>query len=183
MNKTSPTEQSTVLLSLAASALVTLRENKLISEMKEVVDKGTYRMLEILRDYPADRTTELLKTPPDLLRKRSDDLMETAKRTINKDQEWFSVETVVFFGIKILTDMLAEVRNNRKRLLLSEALEIFKSLDDFLDPDGDREDVFIEVEEILEEVYKGIGFRKELRYLKFWKKLQRRLNKHVQTIS
>lgn len=175
MNETSPTEQSTVLLSLAASALVTLRENELIPEMKEVVDSGTYRMLEILRDYPADRITELLKSSPKLLRERSDELMERAKDMINKDQEWFSVEVVVFFGVKILTDMLGEVRNNSKRLLLSEALEIFKSLDDFLDPDGSNEEVFIEVEEILERVYKAIGFRKELRYLKFWKKLQRRI--------
>ena len=164
--KISPTQQTVILLALAASSLITVRDNELIPELEPVTFEGSVRMLEIIRDYPVDRKETFENTNA---------LMSRVSTLINRSQEWFSVEAVVCLGTKICTDLLGEVCNQEKRNFILEAMEIFKTLDDFLDPDGDNTDTLIEVEEILEKVYKEIGFGKELRYIKHWRKLQRRL--------
>ena len=168
-SETSPTQQAVILLALATSSLITVKDYDLIPELKTVVSLGVIRMMEIIQTYPTEKRENFDQTPV---------LMKRVSELINKPKSWFSVETVVFMGNRICTDLLAELCNPVKRSLIEEALMINNRLDDFLDPEGKNEETRVEVEEILKEVYKEIGFAQELRYIHHWRKLQRRLKRN-----
>jgi len=169
-----PTQQAVILLALATSAMVTIRDQGLLPELKTIVDLGAARMLEIIEEYPADSSDNFSQTPA---------IMKRVSSIMNRSEDGVTLEMVVFLGNKVCSDLLAELCNPAKRNLLSEALSIINRLDDFVDPDGDNVACYIEVEEILKEVYKEIGFKQELRFLKHWRKLQRRLKQHGRSVS
>lgn len=170
--KTTPTQQSVTLLALVTSSLITVRDNGLLPEIKDVVEAGATNMLDIIAKYRyiSDPNEDVLSTSAILAR---------AAAVINRSSDWFSVEVVVRFGFQICTDLLGEVCQPEKRALITQALDCLRGIDDFLDPNGDNEEAMIEVEEILKEVYKEIGFETNLRYLKHFRKLQRRQKRHA----
>lgn len=167
----SPSQTSATLLALVTSTLITVRDNNLIEDgdMSMVVNLGLARMMEIVRDFPADG-------PEDFVRTRAQ-MIGVSKIINGRDQE-FSLNTVVYMGHKILADLLGELCHPAKRELVQEANKILTRVNDFLDPDGEDEETHKEVEEIVEEVYKFVGFRTDLRYFKHLKKLQRRALRH-----
>lgn len=167
MTKVTATQQSVVLLALVASSLITVRENGLLPEIKSTVEDGAVILLNVIAEYRelSDPNEDVMATSAVLAR---------ASAIINKSQDWFSVEVVVQLGFQVCTDLLGEVCQPEKRALISQALAQLQKLDDFLDPDGINTEAAIEVEEILKAVYKEIGFESNLRYLKHFRKLQRR---------
>ena len=166
--KPTPTQQSVVLLALVTSSLITVRDKDLLPEVKGVVEDGADALLRIIAEY-----RELSDPDEDVL--ATSEVLSQAAAVINRSQDWFSVEVVVQLGFQICTDLLGEVSHPKKRALISLALSQLQKLDDYLDPTGDNTKVAIEVEEILKDVYKEIGFELNLRYLKHFRKLQRRL--------
>ena len=170
--KATPTQQSVTLLALVTSSLITVRDNGLLPEIKDVVEAGAKSMLDIIAEYRyiSDPKEDVLATSAILAR---------AAEVINRSSDWFSVEVVVRLGFQICTDLLGEVCQPQKRTLITQALGCLRDLDDFLDPEGDNGQVMIEVEEILKAVYKEIGFETNLRYLKHFRKLQRRQKRHA----
>ena len=170
--KATPTQQSVALLALAASALLTTKDNNLIPEAEPTVNAGARALLDIIAEY-----RELSDPHEDVLATSA--ILANAAATINRAEEWFSVEVVIQLGFQICTDLLGEVCQPQKRALITQALSHFRDLDDFLDPEGDNEQVMVEVEEILKAVYKEIGFETNLRYLKHFRKLQRRQKRHA----
>ncbi len=170
--KATPTQQSVVLLALVTSSLITVRDNGLLPEIKDVVEAGAKSMLDIIAEYRyiSDPKEDVLATSA---------IHAKAAEVINRSSDWFSVEVVVMLGFQICTDLLGEVCQPQKRALITQALGCLRDLDDFLDPEGDNGQVMIEVEEILKAVYKEIGFETNLRYLKHFRKLQRRQKRHA----
>ena len=170
--KTTPTQQSVTLLALVASSLITIRDNGLLPEIKDVVEAGAKSILDIIAEY-----RELSDPNEDVMATSA--ILAKAAAVINRSSDWFSVEVVVRLGFQICTDLLGEVCQPQKRALIIQALSHFRDLDDFLDPEGDNEQVMIEVEEILKAVYKEVSFETNLRYLKHFRKLQRRQKRHA----
>lgn len=170
--KATPSQQTIVLLALVASSFITVRDNGLLPEIKEAVEKGALDLLDIIAEFRevSDQNENLTATSQ---------ILAGVSKVINKSDKWFSAEVVVSLGMKICTDLLGETCNPKKRKLLERALRSIKALDDFVDPDGENEEAFIEVEEILDSVYKELGFSIELRYLQHHRKLQRRLRRHA----
>jgi hypothetical protein len=170
--RATPTQQSVTLLALVASSLLTVKDNGLLPEIKDVVEAGAKSILDIIAEYRyiSDPEEDVLATSAILAR---------AAAMINRSSDWFSVEAGVRLGLKICTDLLGEVCQPQKRALITKALGCLRDLDDLLDPEGDNEEVAIEVEEILKAVYKEIGFETNLRYLKNFRKLQRRQKRHA----
>lgn len=170
--RTTPIQQSVALLGLVASSLITVKDNGLLPEIKDVVEAGAKSMLDIIAEYRhiSDPREDVLATSA---------ILAKAAAVINRSSDWFSVEVVVMLGFQICTDLLGEVCQPQKRALITQALGCLRDLDDFLDPEGDNEEVAIEVEEILKAVYKEIGFETNLRYLKHFRKLQRRQKRHA----
>lgn len=166
--KATPVQQSVILLALATSSLLTVKDKNLLPDQQEAVDIGISRMLEIIREFPADRKDQFHDV---------DKIMKRVSAVINKPDSWFSTEIVVFLGHRICSDLLTELRNPVKRELVSEALLLNQAINDVLDPDGNNEEAFIEVEQILKEVYEEIGFTVENR---FSKRQFRRLRKEWQ---
>ena len=170
--KATSTQQSVTLLGLVASSLLTIRDNGLLPEIKDVVEAGAKSILDIIAEYRyiSDLKEDVRATSA---------LLARAAEGINRSSDWFSVEVVVMLGFQICTDLLGEVCQPQKRALITQALGCLRDLDDFLDPEGANEAAMIEVEEILKEVYKEIGFETNLRYLKHFRKLQRRQKRHA----
>ena len=170
--RATPTQQSVTLLALVASSLLTVKDNGLLPEIKDVVEAGAKSILDIIAEYRhiSDPEEDVLATSA---------ILSKAAAVINRSSDWFSVEAVVRLGFQICTDLLGEVCQPQKRALITKALGCLRDLDDFLDPERDNEEVAIEVEEILKAVYKEIGFETNLRYLKHFRKLQRRQKRHA----
>lgn len=171
MNRVTPTQQSVVLLALVTSSLLTIKDSELLPELKETVETSAASMLDIIAEYRelSDPNEDVLETSRILTR---------VSEAINKSSDWFTTPVVVRLGYQICSDLLGEVCETQKRNLLNKAFTQIKALDDYVDPDGDDELTAKEVEGILEEVYKEIGFQTNLRYLRHSKKLQRRLKRH-----
>lgn len=150
--KSTPTQQSVVLLALVTSSLITVKDNGLLPEIKDVVEAGAKSILDIIAEYRyiSDPEEDVLATSA---------ILAKAAAVINRSSDWFSVEVVVRLGSQICTDLLGEVCQPQKRALITKALGCLRDLDDFLDPEGDNEEVAIEVEEILKAVYKEIGLK------------------------
>ena len=74
-----------------------------------------------------------------------------------------------------------ELCNPVKRKMVQDANEIISRLNNYYDPEGEDISTHKEVDEILEVVYKELGFTIEHRYLKHYRKLQRRLKHHGAT--
>lgn len=172
MPKATPTQQAVILLSLAASSLITIRDQALLPELKDVLDKGIESMLRIIEDYPTDGNEQASET---------EEIFRRVTSIINNSAELFSIEAAIFLGHKVCTDLLGELCHPVKRALVEEARQINKVIDDYLDPDGENVEVYIEIEEILNEVYKEVGFVEDLRFFKHREKLQRRLKNHGRT--
>lgn len=152
-----PVQQSVILLALATSSLLTVKDKNLLPDQQDAIDLGISRMLEIIREFPADRKDQFQDV---------DKAMKRVTELINKPSSWFSTEVVIFLGHRICSDLLTELRNPVKRELVSEALLLNQAINDVLDPEGNNEEVFIEVEQILQEVYEEIGFTVENRFSK-----------------
>lgn len=170
--RATPTQQPVTLLALVAGSLLTVKDNGLLPEIKDVVEAGAKSILNIIAEYRhiSDPEEDVLATSA---------ILSKAAAVINRSSDWFSIEVVVRLGFQICTDLLGEVCQPQKRALITKALGCLRDLDDFLDPEGDNEEVAIEVEEILKAVYKEIGFETNLRYLKHFRKLQRRQKRHA----
>lgn len=169
--KVSPTQQAVILLALITSSLITLKENELIEDenLKTVLDLGVLQMHEIIRKYPSESKEDFSQTTK---------LMKGVSELINKSNSWFTAPVIAYLGHKICADLLGEVCNKEKRQLILTANEIVGVFNDFIDPDGDDEETHVEVAEMLDSVYKFLGFTTELRYFEFERKLRRRRNKH-----
>jgi hypothetical protein len=170
--RTTPTQQSVALLALVAGSLLTVKDNGLLPEIKDAVEAGAKSILDIIAEYRhiSDPEEDVLATSV---------ILSKAAAVINRSSDWFSVEVVVRLGFQICTDLLGEVCQPQKRALITQAMGCLRGLDDFLDPEGGNEEVTIEVEEILKAVYKEVGFETNLRYLKHFRKLQRRQKRHA----
>lgn len=171
MLKATKTQQAVVLLSLVTSSLITIRENNFIEDenLKVVNDLGIIRMWEIIKEYPSEgkedgKITQAIHT--------------RIAQMINKPKSWFTAETVVYLGHRICGDLLMELCNPAKRKMVQDANEIISRLNNYYDPEGEDISTHKEVDEILEVVYKELGFTIEHRYLKHYRKLQRRLKHH-----
>lgn len=164
--KSSATQQSVILLALITSSVITVKDTYEIPELRAVINLGLIRLMEIIEEFPADGYENFRDTAA---------IMKEVSACINKPDTTFTIEVIVYLAHRICADLLGELRNPKKRELVYEAGQIISRMNDFLDPDGENEEARIEVDEILEAVYKEIGFKIEHRYIKHFRKLQRRL--------
>ena len=157
--------QSLLLLALVNSSLLTLKDSGLVPEKMATILYGCEAMEKIIHDFPTEGR--------DSLEWYSQALKRIAKK-INQPAAWYSVESVCALGDMVCADLLSELTNPEKRAFVEEAHEIIKAVYAHVDPDGENIDALDEVAEILQEVYKEIGFSIQGRYAKHLKKLERR---------
>lgn len=167
------TQQAVVLLSLFTAALIIVKESDLIDndELKAVVDLGLIRMWEIVEEYPSEGIEDAKETIA--IHRHIASLLDKA----------YTPKEVVYLGHRICGDLLMELCNPVKRQMVMDANAIITRLNDFLDPDGTDEETHDSIDKILDVVYRELGFTIEHRYLKHYRKLQRRLKNNVQLES
>ena len=137
----------------------------MVPEKEATILYGCEAMEKIIHDYPTEGRDTM---------EWYDEMLKRIARVINKPASWYSVESVCVLGDMICADLLGELIDPGKRAFVEEAHEIIKAIYSHVDPDGENIEALDEVAEILQEVYKEIGFSLEGRYFKHLKKLERR---------
>ena len=156
--------QSLALLGLINSSIITLYEADMVPELRPTLAYGRVQMERLINSFPI-RWNE------------SKGWWEGVMQRINarvNDGPDYTAHGVTLFGAMICVDLLEELTDRHKRDVVSEAWEILKAVDDYLDPEGDQFATYDEIAPLLDDIYKEVGFSRGGRYLKNQRKIQRR---------
>lgn len=159
-------QQTLILLALVNSSLITLRDENQVPEMQPTILYGCDTVERLVITYPVKGRESVLWYQQ---------ILNSISGIINQPAAWFDATTVVALGERICADLLGELIDPEKRAMIGEAHEIIRAIDNVTDPDGDAVEVYDEVDSILKDVYRTVGFTIEHRYIKHLRKLERRL--------
>ena len=162
--------QSLALLGLINSSIITLYEADMVPELRPTLAYGQVQMERLINSFPIRWNEE---------EGWWKDVMARINARVNSGPEVaYTSHGVTLFGAMICVDLLEELTDKHKRDVVTEAWEILKAVDDYLDPEGDQFATYDEIAPLLDDLYKEVGFSREGRYLKHQRKLQRRAGRH-----